>query len=86
MFRFLIAVACLSALAQAASQAYSAPTPNGRIVGGEPTPIEEIPYQASMLYYTWHTCGAVIINENYVLTAAHCTIGYVIIRVSSDLA
>lgn len=51
------------------------PTLDGRIIGGESTFIEEYPYQASLLYLSSHRCGAVIVSEDFVLTAAHCTIG-----------
>lgn len=46
-----------------------------RIVGGHETSIKEHPYQASMLFsfkdFTGY-CSGFIINEDYVLTAAHC--------------
>lgn len=77
MHRLLIAAACLTALTQGAPQTYGVPMLDGRIVGGEATFIEEYPYQASLQYYSSHRCGAVIINENFVVTAAHCTSGYV---------
>lgn len=81
MLHILIVVTCLTCLIiQAAPQ-----TLHDRIVGGGPTFIEEIPYQASLQFFSRHSCGAVIINESYVLTAAHCTNGYVIIVDSSDI-
>lgn len=81
----LIAVACLVSLSQAAPQSSVASILDGRIVGGEPTFVEEHPYQASLLYYSSHRCGAVIISEDYVVTAAHCTVGYVHVYISLDL-
>lgn len=75
MFRLLIAAACLTALTQAAPQTYGVPMLDGRIVGGEATFIEEYPYQASLQYYSSHRCGAVIISEEFLVTAAHCTDG-----------
>lgn len=51
------------------------PIPDGRIVGGEATNIENFKYQASLLYYGSHRCGAAIISPLYVLSAAHCTWG-----------
>lgn len=43
-----------------------------RIVGGHETKIEEVPYQASIRYYSLHRCGGAIINEQTILSAAHC--------------
>ncbi|XP_018311474.1 trypsin-7-like [Mycetomoellerius zeteki] len=47
-----------------------------RIVGGRPANPGEIPYQVSLQMkidrIDQHVCGGVIINKNYVLTAAHC--------------
>ncbi|XP_026465376.1 trypsin alpha-like [Ctenocephalides felis] len=43
-----------------------------RIVGGQTTQINERPYQVSVLRYNQHNCGGVILNKEYVLTAAHC--------------
>lgn len=44
----------------------------GRIVGGKATTIEAHPFQVSLVYFNYHRCGGSIINENYVITAAHC--------------
>ncbi|KAL0895608.1 hypothetical protein ABMA27_011699 [Loxostege sticticalis] len=63
-----------------------------RIVGGHETSIKEHPYQASMLFsfkdFTGY-CSGFIINEDYVLTAAHCvydaTPSSTVLRVGSTL-
>ncbi|KAJ9596143.1 hypothetical protein L9F63_027234 [Diploptera punctata] len=47
----------------------------GRIVGGIPADISNYPYMVSYEYEGGHHCGAAIISEYYVLTAAHCASG-----------
>uniref|UniRef100_A0A8C5QEH7 Peptidase S1 domain-containing protein n=1 Tax=Leptobrachium leishanense TaxID=445787 RepID=A0A8C5QEH7_9ANUR len=51
-----------------------------RVVGGEDVRPNSWPWQVSLQYQAtsgWaHTCGGILISENWVLTAAHC-IGYV---------
>ncbi|XP_057659340.1 transmembrane protease serine 9-like [Diorhabda carinulata] len=43
------------------------------VVGGQNAWIEDYPYQVSILYQGSHGCGGSIIDENHILTAAHCT-------------
>ncbi|XP_053976001.1 chymotrypsin-2-like [Hylaeus volcanicus] len=45
-----------------------------RIVNGESVKLGEIPYQVSLQTKgsEYHFCGGSVLNENYVLTAAHC--------------
>ena len=48
------------------------------IVGGEDANIEDYPYQAALLStgnWSYAYCGASIINEYWILTAAHCVQG-----------
>ncbi|XP_046978729.1 trypsin-7-like [Vanessa cardui] len=50
----------------------------GKIVGGYETTIENFPYQAQLLLEKgedYYQCGGSIINENTILTAAHCLTG-----------
>ncbi|XP_064596679.1 uncharacterized protein LOC135463349 [Liolophura sinensis] len=42
------------------------------IIGGEKSDAGEWPWMAEIRYLGSHLCGAVVINRNYVLTAAHC--------------
>lgn len=51
---------------------------DGRIVGGYSGNIEDFPYQISMNHYGSHRCGGSIIHKQYVLTAAHCTVGVIL--------
>lgn len=75
MFPLLIVASCLLALAKSAPQTFGVPKLDGRIVGGQPTSIEDYPYQASLFISDEYTCAAVIISEEYVVTVASCTYG-----------
>uniref|UniRef100_A0A646QGP2 Serine protease n=1 Tax=Hemiscolopendra marginata TaxID=943146 RepID=A0A646QGP2_9MYRI len=46
------------------------------IIGGGNAKSSEFPWQASFRKLGIHLCGAVIIKEQWVLTAAHCTEGW----------
>ncbi|XP_033230960.1 chymotrypsin-2-like [Belonocnema kinseyi] len=49
-----------------------------RIVNGEDAKSGEIPYQVSLqTTYNFHFCGGSVLNENYVITAAHCVVGQI---------
>lgn len=75
MFVPVILTALLATALAAPQSRPLVPMLDGRIVGGDPTVIEEYNYQASLLYFSSHRCGAAIISPTYVLTAAHCTAG-----------
>ncbi|CAO1366364.1 unnamed protein product [Diamesa serratosioi] len=49
---------------------------DGKIVGGFPIDISEIPYQISLRLSGSHICGGSIIAARVILTAAHCTISF----------
>lgn len=46
--------------------------PVPRVVGGTDAKLNEFPYQISIQYEGRHHCGGSILNEYYILTAAHC--------------
>lgn len=55
-------------------------TVNPRIVGGSPAPIGAYPWQISIGISNvpssiGHSCGGSVINERYIVTAAHCVDG-----------
>ncbi|XP_011252863.2 chymotrypsin-2-like [Camponotus floridanus] len=43
-----------------------------RLIGGVVASESEFPYQVSLRYYDVHICSGVLINDRYVLSAAHC--------------
>ncbi|XP_063228222.1 trypsin-1-like [Bacillus rossius redtenbacheri] len=56
---------------------------NMRIMGGSNAEIEKFPYVVSMFMEKENVtfgCGGSIISHNWVLSAAHCTIGYSVVK------
>ena len=53
--------------------------PTGRIIGDENALIETYPYQISLESRNHHHCGGSIIAAHYVLTAAHCIRGRILL-------
>ncbi|XP_058840091.1 proclotting enzyme-like [Topomyia yanbarensis] len=47
---------------------------NSRVVGGNYSDIGSYPWMASLFYKGVFTCGGSLINDRYVLTAAHCVV------------
>lgn len=52
--------------------------PNERIVGGSDAQPGDAPYQVSLRENGKHKCGGSILNDRWILTAAHCVKGFVI--------
>lgn len=53
-----------------------------RIVGGQETQINQYPWMGLMRYGGRFYCGCSLINDRYVLTAAHCVHGFNAQRIS----
>ncbi|GJQ69477.1 hypothetical protein Trydic_g6584 [Trypoxylus dichotomus] len=48
------------------------PNHENRIVGGRPTAVNKYPWIARLMYDGHYHCGASLLTQDYVLTAAHC--------------
>lgn len=49
-----------------------------RVVGGSESEVSAYPWIARLIYHKSFGCGASLINDRYVISAAHCVKGYVI--------
>uniref|UniRef100_A0A182YN79 Peptidase S1 domain-containing protein n=1 Tax=Anopheles stephensi TaxID=30069 RepID=A0A182YN79_ANOST len=43
-----------------------------RVIGGNASDIDQFPWMAALYYRERFTCGGSLINDRYILTAAHC--------------
>ncbi|XP_031778354.1 serine protease homolog 126 isoform X2 [Nasonia vitripennis] len=77
--RLLLVLSCVFALAFLASalcSTISALSMSSRIVGGETAPEHAYPYQASIRVGADHKCSGSLLNNNWILTSAHCLVKY----------
>jgi len=58
------------------------PSVNVRVVGGVEAMPHSWPWQVSLQSSRGHFCGGSIINEQWVLSAAHCVGGYVMLDIN----
>merc|ERR1712045_768183 len=71
---FLLGLAC--ALGHECGNTPIRPNLNGFIVGGVEARPHSIPWQVSLRFTKDHNCGGSLVNEDTVITAAHCIMGH----------
>jgi len=59
---------------------------SGRIVGGTQASVNEYPWQAALMSGSQQFCGGSLINDRYILTAAHCVDGITAAQLTVRLA
>ena len=68
---FVIAVAMLT------GQVVAPGAPAQAVVGGDPIPIEQVPWQAVVYVEADNRlCGGAIVDASWIVTAAHCVVGF----------
>lgn len=65
-YQVLFAVALLFSIAN------GSPAIENRIYGGQEAELGQFPHMVSLRYLHKHLCGASILSNRFVLTAAHC--------------
>merc|ERR1711953_381858 len=71
----LLVILAISSLAYAKHLNPAIRFADSKIIGGSEAPKHEFPWQISLRNLGSHICGGSIINENQVITAAHCVEG-----------
>ncbi|CAG9787309.1 unnamed protein product [Diatraea saccharalis] len=56
-----------------------------RIIGGVETAVNEFPWIARLSYFNKFYCGGMLINDRYILTAAHCVKGFMWFMIKVNL-
>jgi len=68
----IVALLAAPAMGAKLESSYKLAFSSGRIIGGTTANAGQFPYQAALDRNGGHWCGGSILNNNHVLTAAHC--------------